>query len=349
MDRHDAKPRRPSLMAGAEPQHPAPGVQPARILADLPPAPAPRRPRRPRHVRAVLIGGLGLLAVAAVGWALVGSGNDIEPPPMAATSAVTEPPAPDPSTATLVDAPSTDGAGVANPFDSEDVAQASLDTASTDSTAPVAGPAVPVEPAATPNPFSSIDAPSAHHRPGAAPPRPMPATEAAPKRVARPTVTAQSTPAASRPASPRTAGREAGLLQTLMDNIQQPGEPARDTRAMDRLARRLDRTPMPESAPTVVATAAAPARASSTTAKPAPSPAANATDAAATTPIAAAAVPAASARGSATAAAGGAAQQKLSLRALLDQCPASNSAQSQRCRRQMCARAGVDPRRCARH
>ena len=44
-----------------------------------------------------------------------------------------------------------------------------------------------------------------------------------------------------------------------------------------------------------------------------------------------------------------AAPQKQSLAAMLEQCPTSSSVQGQRCRRQMCERAGVNPRRCARH
>ncbi|GAB3746878.1 hypothetical protein GCM10028795_08980 [Lysobacter olei] len=38
-----------------------------------------------------------------------------------------------------------------------------------------------------------------------------------------------------------------------------------------------------------------------------------------------------------------------SLRAQLDQCPAASHLQGLRCRRQLCERAGLDPRRCARH
>ena len=322
MDRHDAKPRRPSLMAGAEPQCPAPGARPARILADLTPAAAPRRSRRPVHGRAVLIGGLGLIALAAVGWTLIGSGNDLEPPPSEALPAITEQAAVDPSTATLVDAAPSDGAAIANPFENESGPQgASPDPApaTADAATGEARTYVIAKSAVTANPFSSVNEMPARGKPGASVPGgPAPASVAPKQARPRATPTPQSTPVTSRaPAPPRAAGGEAGLLQTLMDNIQQPVAPARDTQAMDRLARRLDRTPMPEPAPGVVAGSAA---------------------ATATT----------SAHSSPTPTAGTTAPEKQSLRELLSQCPASTTIQGQRCRRQMCGQAGVEPYRCMR-
>lgn len=308
MDRHDAKPRRPSLMAGAEPQRPASGAQPARILTDLTPAPAPRRSRRSRHGRAALIGGLGLIALAAVGWALMGTGNDIQPPPSEGVPAITQQAAVDPSTATLVDTAPSEGAAIANPFEGESEAQgAPPGTLPAETAAVVPGAAPSAEPAVTPNPFNSINEGPVRGKPGAGAQGVPTAVATAPRRAPHRTAAATLQPAAANRSAPMVAPvREAGLLQTLLDNIQQPAEPARDTQAMDRLARRLDRAPMPAPAPAVGAAAAAPA---TTT--------------------------------------GGTAPGKPSSRALQEQCPATDSVRGQQCRRRMCERAGVEPHLCA--
>ena len=313
MDRHDAKPRRPSLMAGAEPQRSAPGQPPARILADMEPAPVRRRARRSKHLRAALVGGLGLLAATALGWALVHRDGEPETTDAVAAPVAQVPEAP--STATLVEAAPA-SAPVANPFAGDAGSDdASVQVPAVDAAAVAVVPPAPTGATATGNPFSAMEA-----TPQRASPKATPA--GAPARASRPATVASAAPVpasapGARVAPSRSGASEAGLLQTLMDNIQQPSAPARDTKAMDRLARRLDRAPMPESAPatgTIVATAPA-AAARSTTAGTAPA----------------------------------AAPQKQSLAAMLEQCPTSSSVQGQRCRRRMCERAGVNPRRCARH
>lgn len=345
MDRHDAKPRRPSLMAGAEPQRSAPGQPPARILADMEPAPVRRRARRSKHLRAALVGGLGLLAATALGWALVH--RDGEPETTDAVAApVAQVDVPEaPSTATLVEAAPA-SAPVANPFAGDAGSDdASVEGPAVDAAAVAVVPPAPTGATATGNPFSAMEA-----TPQRASPKATPA--GAPARASRPATVASAAPVpasapGARVAPSRSGASEAGLLQTLMDNIQQPSAPARDTKAMDRLARRLDRAPMPESAPatgTIVATAPAAA------AKPAPAPGVAAPDGGAD-PAVSPGSPARStaARSTATGTAPAAAPQKQSLAAMLELCPTSSSVQGQRCRRQMCERAGVNPRRCARH
>lgn len=350
MDRHDAKPRRPSLMAGAEAQRPAPGQPPARILADMDPTPATRKPRRPTRLRAALVAGMGLLAIAAVGWALVtpGDGDAVLATPVA-PRAVVDVPA-EPSTATLVEAPATINAPVSNPFESGAAsAEAAVDApavaALADAAAATAAAARPSPPPTeTINPFSAMQATPARPAPLVGAPRPAPAG------ATRPAAAGPTAPATPRGAAPQ-ASKEPGLLQTLMDNIQQPSEPARDTRGMDRLARRLDRAPMPEASAAgaaVVASAAVPARKRAPTA--ARAPAAVPTPALGTSNGTRAAAPvAAPAPATQTGTSPASTPEKQSLRAMLDRCPVSTSVQGQRCRRQMCERAGVDARRCLRH
>lgn len=271
MDRHDAKPRRPSLMAGAEAQRPAPGQPPARILTDLEHQPAARQPRRSTHVRAALVAGMGLLAIATLGWALLASDGDMPlAEDAAAPTAVVEdaPSAPSaPSTATLVDeAPRPSATAPAdNPFETG-TRPVLADSADPDADPVAATLAAAANAAAAStanaNPFSAMEAPPRATGAG---------RTAASARVApRPTATGRNPAAPAARTASAPPAREAGLLQTLMENIQQPAEPARDTRAMDRLARRLDRAPMTASAPAASPRAEAPA-----SGKPAPmSPAA---------------------------------------------------------------------------
>jgi hypothetical protein len=297
------------------------------------PAPATRKPRPSTHLRAALVAGMGLLALAAVGWALVTADGDgaFEERPDASMAVVEDTPS-GPSTATLVETPPQPSAPANNPFESSSVPEAAepADAATDPVAATLAAAAnATAAPAASANPFSAMQTPA--RGPGNVRTAPAPAAVAP-----RPTATAKP-PVASAPraAPPPPPAREAGLLQTLMDNIQQPPVPERDTRAMDRLARQLDRAPMPETSAagaTVASVASPPSKPSTTVA---------AVDAGAgPAPIAtpARAVPTTVAP-----------QEKQTLRAMLDRCPSAGSPQGQRCRRQMCARAGVEPRLCTRH
>lgn len=348
MDRHDAKPRRPSLMAGAEPQQPAAGPQPARILADPQTTPARRRARGPAHLRAGVFAGLAALALVAVGWSVVSS-RSAETDRLASAPQSSAAPMVGPSGATLIDDAPADPP-LHNPFAGSpedpspvdvDGAMAGVASATGTTTGPAEGtPAVATSNARiAANPFNAVeDAPSpatGARRVGLATPQPARAKPAAaPSRSASARVSGSSG---------RAGGPEPGLLETLMDNIQQPTDPARDTRAMDRLARRLDRAPMPEpdARPAVVVASASPVKATAVPAASASvSAAASNPGSAPLTGPAAASLPAG---------AGSKAPSRQSLRAMLDQCPSSPSAQGQRCRRQMCQRAGVDARVCLRH
>lgn len=259
MYRHDAKPRRPSLMAGAEAQRPAPGQPPARILTDLGHQPAARQPRRSTHVRAALAAGMGLLAIATLGWALLAPDGDVPfVEAAAAPTAVVEDAPSAPSTATLVDeAPRPSATATAdNPFEVStrpvlaDYADPDADPGAATLAAAANAAAAST---ASANPFSAMEAPPRAAGAG---------RTAASARVApRPTTTGRNPAAPAARTASAPPAKEAGLLQTLMENIQQPAEPARDTRAMDRLARRLDRAPMTASAPAVSPGAEAPASA----------------------------------------------------------------------------------------
>lgn len=322
MDRHDAKPRRPSLLAGAESQQPVPGAQPARILADMPPTPEPRRPRRSSRMRAAVVAGLGLLAVTAVGWTLLAGGepagaddHEVAAVTMAADPATLADPA---SSATLVDMAPTGPAAVSNPFEHE-AAAVETRPAAGDLSGPASIVAAPAPAAVAANPFAAVE-PVAHGAGTAAAPRTASTQTARPaaRSAARPGTTAKPRTKAAPTAPARAKAEDADLLQTLMVNIQQPAEPARDTQGMDRLARRLDRAPMAAKAP-----APAPRTEPSAPAKPVEKPAA-----------APAAKSTAATSSSAT------------LRAELEQCPTGNGARANGCRRRVCRRAGVDPWAC---
>lgn len=250
-------------MAGAEAQRPAPGQPPARILADMDPTPATCKPRRSTHLRAALMAGMGLLALGAVGWALVtADGDDALVESADAPMAMVEDTPSGPSTATLVETAPQPITPADNPFERSVVPDAAEPAeAATDPVAATLAAAAnaTAAPAASANPFSAMQAPAR------GPANVRPASASAPV-APRPTATAKP-PVASAPraATPPQPAKEAGLLQTLMDNIQQPAEPVRDTRGMDRLAKRLDRTPMTTSTPVGSTRAEAPA-----TGKPAP-------------------------------------------------------------------------------
>lgn len=291
MDRHDAKPRRPSLLAGADTQRPAPGPPAARILADAAPVPARRRSRRPRHLRAALASTLALASVGALAWAIVMRDAPVARAPESAQVARAGAAQAESSPAMLVEMPSAPRGPVLNPFDEPPSRSA----------APAPVVSVPIPPSEAQsrttqaaNPFRDIDTVAT----------PIPEPRKPTDRVAPASASPRASASAqARRASPPVAASEPDLLQALMDNIQAPPAPVRDTAAMDRLARQLDRTPMHA----VAAETGAPA-----------------------TPSAASAPP-------------------QSLGALLEQCPAASQLQGQRCRRQLCERAGLDPRRCTRH
>jgi hypothetical protein len=246
-----------------------------------------------------------------VGWALVGPDNDADVAAVARAPRALEQAPTEPSTATLVESAPVADAPVTNPFEGTAGADADADAMAdvapqvgesagvVGATAAVASTTAPGVPKVATNPFNTM---------GNAPQR-APAVAAAPRSVPvapGPTPSVKATATAPRPAAPRKAG-EPDLLQTLMQNIQQTPEPPRDTQSMDRLARRLDRAPMP----------------ASTEANAAP--------------------------GTVVATAAKAPAEKQSLRAMLDQCPSTSNTQARQCRKQMCQRAGVDPRHCVRH
>ncbi|KGM53377.1 hypothetical protein N800_06415, partial [Lysobacter daejeonensis GH1-9] len=147
-------------MAGAEAQRPAPGQPPARILADPEPTPATRKSRRSAHLRAAVVAGMGLLALAAVGWTLVTPGDDGPRPAMPAVPAVVMDAPTEPSTATLVDTPAAASAPVSNPFESGTAPpEAAVDApaaAAVVDTAAAARASSP--PATTINPFNAMQA-----------------------------------------------------------------------------------------------------------------------------------------------------------------------------------------------
>lgn len=225
MDRQDAKPRRPSLMAGA-PSPVASAPSPARILADMDggqPAPLRARPlskQRSLTLAAVVIGLLG-----SVLWWQSGSGNAADPGPPGTAGIVDVRPgeafaSSHAGAATIIDEPSPAAdrafaAGAEN-------AGAGPDPNDTDPLAsPFAkpGPAPAASASGSPdhaNPFSPAHAATA----------PGPAARAAPH-------------AAARPGKAKTRnGNEPDLMATLLGNIKaQEGTPAS---GLDSLIRKME-------------------------------------------------------------------------------------------------------------
>ncbi|WP_144812112.1 hypothetical protein [Aerolutibacter ruishenii] len=203
----------------------------------------------------MLVGGLCVLGVATLGWMLAPPQADaVAPAPSATVATISASTAPDAvsDTATLLDASAGSVTAVANPFGPPA-------DAPTESTQTVV--------ASASNPFSALE-PAPHEETHPAATAAVAAVSAPSRGTATATATAKTTAA---PGTPTRVAPEPDLLQALMQNIRQPAEPVRDTRAMDRLARRLDRQPMPATAgpkddgnSTQPATAPAPAPAPAT-------------------------------------------------------------------------------------
>lgn len=220
MERQDAKPRRPSLMAGGT--QPPPAASPARILAEMegPATAAPRSPSgRPRRwLLAVAAAGIALGAIAWL-WPATPSGgiaNRGDSPAQAPSAAATDPAA---TAATIIDEPlpaATSGTGESAP---------AMPTAAADAPgqAPVIAPspfaavaaARQAAPRSTDNPFDGAGPPPRQERK-----RPAPAA-------------AGNAPAAG------NSGPE--LLATLLRNIHSEPAPASGESELDQLVGRLDK------------------------------------------------------------------------------------------------------------
>lgn len=324
MDRHDAKPRRPSLLADVESQRPTPGSQPARILADMERPTTRLRGRGTRSGRAWLIGGAGVALLALIAAWLGGSGTPGDAPVASALAETAPSEAVPAATATIVD--ESAAAPSDNPFE--------MATATATGGAAALVPAPATAPAdggatASDNPFASLDAsgaPRARVRAASAPAAadaPRPASDGR-------TAPTTATTAARKPARADARRSEPDLLDTLMGNIQQTSTrelPVRDTRGMDRLVREATAT-SPSASRAVPLTPAA-------TSAPTP-PTATQPAAAATAGVAKAAH-----------ASAGPAISERQLRNLLDQCP-TVSARAVPCRRSICRQYAPDDKRCMR-
>lgn len=212
MDRQDAKPRRPSLMAGASRPETS-GPSPARILADMDGTqPASAAPRTlPNHrlliLAAVLVGLLGM-----VWWWQSGRNSAVIPPLTATTGAI--------------DAPATDavpgsGGGAATIIDEPSPASGATALAAGDTE--TAGPGnTDADPLASPfasaNPAPASDAPDAGN--------PFPAASASTRTVAAPTASPAAR-AGKAKARGSSTGKERDLMATLLGNIKpQKSQPA---------------------------------------------------------------------------------------------------------------------------
>lgn len=213
MDRQDAKPRRPSLMAGASRPETS-GSSPARILADMdgtqPDSAAPRT--LPNHrlliLAAVLVGLLGM-----VWWWQSGRNSTVIPPLTATTGAIDAP---------ATDAVSGSGGGAATIIDEPSPASGATALAAGDTKTAGTGN-TDADPLASP--FASADPAPASDAPDAGNPfipAASPSTRTAAAPVAPPA--ARTGKAKARGSS---TGKERDLMATLLGNIKpQKSQPA---------------------------------------------------------------------------------------------------------------------------
>lgn len=226
MDRHDAKPRRPSLLAGAPVDAAsAEAARPssARILADMQPAAAARNPAPTRRRAWLAVAGVVVLAAVAGSW-MLGDADRPQPRPAVQSAVLVE--RSDnamPMAATIIEEP---GPGAAT--------AAGAATANADPDA-ATGTVAEASVAESDTPFAIISGPAATARPAPALSNDNP--------FATTTAVATSAPA-KRPRARATASRtktdEPDLLAVLLGNIRAGDEgKARDVEGLDALIRSM--------------------------------------------------------------------------------------------------------------
>lgn len=220
MDRQDAKPRRPSLMAGDPSPAASSAPSPARILADMDGGkPAPARPRTLSKPQSLILATAVIGLLGAVLWWQAEPGNGVDASLSSGSLAhasgsvathVDEASGPDAGAATIIDEPPAVSRGFA--AGSTAAAGTGPDATGTD---PLASPFAKAGPNHA-NPFS-------------------PQVVAAPAAVARATPTA--TPRAGT-ARKRSNGSEPDLMTTLLGNIK--AQDAAPASGLDSLIRKME-------------------------------------------------------------------------------------------------------------
>lgn len=239
MDRQDAKPRRPSLLAGA-PEHATATPSSARILADMSGhKPATRDAGKLPRRRWLWLATAAMVVIAA-GWFWQTGflrGNT------GTSQRLTQEAAAQPSLHAATDA------GTAGP--DRELAATIIDDAtplSDDGSDATAGATSGV---AEPSPFAAMVATSTKSKPHKAPVADNPFITPAPSR---PAASRSRAPSASRTA--RSSGDQTNLISTLLSNIQTPAEP--QPSGLDSLIQKMESAEKIDTPPSTVHAEAVP-------------------------------------------------------------------------------------------